>query len=177
MAPPNGSARATPPPALPHLPSPDLDYAGGFRVLATVQAEILRQGMTRERVLRRGAALLALGNYLGAAFDAERALRMDPAWSEAHYLKGQAFLALACVKHGVARPGPGAYMPMQALPPRRHLLLTARQCLLQVLATRPDDPQAGKALSAADGLLADLPPAAASPLVPTWPQLRHGAAL
>lgn len=142
---------------LPHMPSPDLDYTAGFRVLADVQAEIVRDGMSRERVLRRGAALLALGNYLGAAFDAERALRLDPRWAEANYLKGQAFLALAGVKHGVARPGPGAYLPLKALPPRRHLLLTARQCLLTVLAGEPSDPQALKALAACDMLLRALP--------------------
>lgn len=168
MAPPEAHA---PPgsPALPHLPSPDLDYTTAFRVLADVQAEVLRLGLSRERVLRRGAALLALGNYLGAAFDAERALRLDPAWAEAHYLKGQAFLALAGVKHGIARPGPGAYLPMAALPPRRHLLLTARQCLLDVLARRPDDPQAGKVLAAADGLLACVPATSAPPLTPLPP--------
>jgi tetratricopeptide (TPR) repeat protein len=165
MAPPEaGSPPGSPP--LPYLPSPDLDYTGAFRVLADVQAEIVRLGLSRERVLRRGAALLALGNYLGAAFDAERALRMDPLWAEAHYLKGQAFLALAGVKHGIARPGPGAYLPMEALPPRRHLLLTARQCLLDVLARRPDDPQAGKALVAADQLLAAVPHEAAAMAAP-----------
>lgn len=142
---------------LPHLPSPDLDYTAGFRVLADVQAEIVRDGLSRERVLRRGAALLALGNYLGAAFDAERALRLDPTWGEANYLKGQAFLALAGVKHGVARPGPGAYLPLKALPPRRHLLLTARQCLLAVLAGEPSDPQALQALAACDALLRAVP--------------------
>lgn len=141
---------------LPHLPSADMDYAAGFRVLADVQAEVVRDGLTRERVMRRGAALLALGNYLGAAFDAERALRMDPLWSEANYLKGQAFLALAGVKHGVARPGPGAYLPLKALPPRRHLLLTSRQCFLSVLARAPSDPQALKGLAACDVLMASL---------------------
>lgn len=157
----------------PHLPSPDLDYAAAFRVLADLQAEIVRDGLNKERVLRRGAALLALGNYLGAAFDAERALRMAPAWTEAHYLKGQAFLALAAVKHGVARPGPGAYLPVTALPPRRHLLMTARQALLWVLAREPSDPQAMKALVASDRLLADLPAGASSndpkPLPPMQP--------
>ena len=156
-------------PALPYLPSPDLDYAGAFRVLADVQAEIVRHGLSRERALRRGNALLALGNYLAAAFDAERALRMDPAWSEAHYLKGQCFLALAGVKHGIARPGPGAYLPLQALPPRRHLLLTARQSLLDVLARRPDDPQASKVLAAADGLLACVPATSTPALAPLPP--------
>lgn len=144
---------------LPHLPSPDLDYTAGFRVLADVQAEIIREGLSRERVLRRGAALLALGNYLGAAFDAERALRLDPTWSEANYLKGQAFLALAGVKHGVVRPGPGAYLPLKALPPSRHLLLTARQCLLSVLAGEPSDPQAVQGLAACDTLLRATPDA------------------
>lgn len=158
---------AAPPPGLPHLPSADLDYARSFGVLATVQAEIVREGLTRERVLRRGTALLALGNYLSAAFDAERALRMDPTWGEAHYLKGQAFLAMAGIKHGVTQPGPGAYLPMKALPPRIHLLRTARQSLLAVLAQRPDDPQARKSLSAADGLLASL--AGPGALVPAWP--------
>lgn len=141
---------------LPHLPSPDLDYPAAFRVLADVQAEIVRDGFSRERVLRRGAALLALGNYLGAAFDAERALRLDATWTEAHYLKGQAFLALAGVKQGVARPGPGAYLPLKALPPGRHLLLTARQCFVVVLARGGGDPQAVKGLAACDGLLASL---------------------
>lgn len=141
---------------LPHLPSPDLDYTAAFQVLARVQAEVLRDGLDREKVLRRGAALLALGNYLGAAFDAERALRMAPAWGEAHYLKGQAFLALAGVKHGVARPGPGTYLPLRALPSRRHLLLTARQCFLAVLAQEAGDPQARKGLDAAHALLHDL---------------------
>lgn len=151
--PPSGAAGTV----LPHLPSPDLDYAAAFRVLADVQAEIVREGLDRQRVLRRGAALLALGNYLSAAFDAERALRFDPTWTEASYLKGQAFLALAGVKHGVARPGPGAYLPIRALPPRRHLLLTARQCLLAVLARGSDDPQATKALVACDEMLSSLP--------------------
>lgn len=163
MATPAGPESA---PRVPYLPSPDLDYPQAFRVLAGVQAEIVRDGLTRERVLRRGAALLALGNFLAAAFDAERALRLDPTWGEANYLKGQAFLALAGVKHGVARPGPGAYLPVQALPPRRHLLLTARQCLLAVLAQEPEDPQAFKALGACDALLASLSDAASVAVAP-----------
>lgn len=149
---------------LPHLPSADMDYPAAFRVLAGVQVEVTRSGLTRERVLRRGAALLALGNYLAAAFDAERALRMDPEWTEAHYLKGQAFLALAGVKHGVARPGPGAYLPLEVLPRRRHLLLTARQCFLSVLARLPTDPQASQGLAATDALLACLADAPATPV-------------
>ncbi|MEA3190365.1 MAG: hypothetical protein QOD77_947 [Thermoplasmata archaeon] len=140
----------------PYMPQADLDYEEGFRALVAIEAEMMVQGVSAERLLRRGHARFALGNFLAAAFDAERAIRMDPHNPEGDYLKGQAFLAMAAVKHGVARPAIGTGLPKKALPPRRHLLLTARNCFQRVLALNPDDPQARKALRATRAILADL---------------------
>ncbi|MCA1819018.1 MAG: hypothetical protein LC620_03025, partial [Halobacteriales archaeon] len=105
----------------PHVPPPDFDYAAAFGCLAAVQAKINCYGATPELVLRRGLALLSLGNYLAAAYDAERVLQGEPDLVEAHYLHGQACLALAAVKTGALRPGMAAALPAAALPAKREL--------------------------------------------------------
>jgi tetratricopeptide (TPR) repeat protein len=142
--------------APPFLADPDLDYRKAFAALIAVEAEIAREGPDVPRVLRRGFARFALGNYLAAAFDAERAARLDPACMEAEFLKGEALLAVAAVKHGVAPTGVGAAVPRRALPPRRHLLLTAEASFRRVLAENPGDAQAEKGRQAARALLHDL---------------------
>jgi tetratricopeptide (TPR) repeat protein len=156
------------------MPSPDADYGEAFRCLASVQAAMLREGATKELVLRRCHARFALGNYLAAAFDAERASRLDPECSEADYLKGQAFLALAAMKEGLVGPGIGAHIPSAVLPRRHHLLLTARKCFLRVLAANPDDVQAQRELRATDALLEHLAARTHDPCAHGLPGGAHG---
>lgn len=129
-------------------PPPDFDYAAAFGCLAAVQARINCYGATPELVLRRGLALMALGNHLAAAYDAERVLQGEPGNVEAHYLHGQACLALAGVKAGLLRPGVGASVPASALPSGDELLDAARQAFEAVLAANPADGQAAKGLAA-----------------------------
>ncbi|MCA1818960.1 MAG: hypothetical protein ABR562_03290 [Thermoplasmatota archaeon] len=131
------------------LPSDDLDYAAAFAALSEVHAEMHREGVSMERLLRRGHARFALGNYLAAAFDAERVAREEPGWVEAHYLKGQACLAMAAVKLGFAFPGVGVYMPAEGLPSRSHLLDVAQRAFELVLGRNPDDRQAARGLATA----------------------------
>jgi hypothetical protein len=133
----------------PHVAPPDLDYEAAFRCLATVEARIATRGTNAARVLRRGFASMALGNYLAAALDAEWVLRGEPEKLEAQYLKGQACLAMAAVKAGVARPGIGVFLPASALPPRARLLELATDSFQRVLSQNPDDSQARKGLDAA----------------------------
>ncbi len=140
----------------PFLAASDLDYSQAFAALAAIELEIRRDGVTPELVLRRGYARFALGNYLAATFDAESALRSDPMCTEARFLKGTSMLALAAVKHGIAAPGIGPAVPPKGLPPRRHLLLTARESFQIVLAANSDDEQARRGLAATAALLADL---------------------
>src|SRR5688572_4841932 len=102
--------------ALPYMPSAEVDYAAGFRKLARLHVKACREGLTKDLALKRAYVLFAVGNPLGAAFDCERALRLDPLSGEAHFLKGQAMLAMAGVKHGLVAPGPGAYLPNKILP-------------------------------------------------------------
>lgn len=135
-----------------HVPSPDFDYAAAFGCLAAVQAKINCYGATPELVLRRGLALLSLGNYLAAAYDAERVLQTEPDLVEAHYLHGQACLALAAVKTGLLRPGLAASLPAAALPTKLELLEAAKQAFEVVLRQNPDDAQAMKGLAATEGL-------------------------
>lgn len=154
---------------VPYLPPSDLDYGASFQLLLKVQAEIRLMGADPARTLRRGHARLALADYLGAAFDAEHVIRVPPSHPgaqflpEAQFLKGQAMLALAAMKHGVVRPGIGiASARLEAsLPPRRDLALTAKHCFQLVLATNPLDAQAERALDAVDALLESLPPSVA----------------
>lgn len=143
--------------APPYMPPADADYEASFRALADVQAEAQTRGaLTPRLALRRAHAQFALGNYMAAAFDAERAARLDPMSTEAEFLRGQSFLALAAVKHGVARPGVGSPIAPSTLPPRRHLLLTAKRCFDRVLERNPDDLQARKDMAATQALLDDL---------------------
>lgn len=135
--------------AQPLLPADDLDYAAAFAALAHVHAEIARDGASAARLLRRGHARFALGNYLAAAFDAERVAREEPGWVDALYLKGQACLAMAAVRLGLARPGVGVYMPTDGLPPLGHLLDVARRAFEAVVGRSPDDRQAQRGLALA----------------------------
>lgn len=139
--------------ALPYMPAAELDYAAGFRKLARLHVKACREGLTKDLALKRAHILFAVGNPLGAAFDCERALRLDPLSGEAHFLKGQAMLAMAGVKHGLVAPGPGAYLPSKILPPRRDLLMAARACFDKAMSCNPQDPQAPKALEATLALL------------------------
>jgi tetratricopeptide (TPR) repeat protein len=137
-----------PDPALPpHVPPADFDYAAAFGCLAAVQAKINCYGATPELVLRRGLALMSLGNYLAAAYDAERVLQTEGSNLEAHYLHGQACLALAAVRAGVLRPGLAAAMPTAALPSRMELLDAAQQAFEVVLGRNPEDAQAQRGLA------------------------------
>lgn len=131
------------------LPSDDLDYAAAFSALAEVHAEIQRDGVSAGLLLRRAHARFALGNYLAAAFDAERVVREQPEWVDGHYVKGQACLAMAAVKLGFAFPGVGVYMPPDGLPPRAHLLSVAQRCFESVLGRNPGDTQASRGLATA----------------------------
>ena len=133
---------------LAHAPPPDFDYAAAFGCLAAVQAKINCYGGTPELVLRRGLALMAMGNYLAAAYDAERVLQTDATNNEAHYLHGEACLALAAVKCGMLRPGLAAAHPAAALPTQGELLDAAQQAFETVLAGNPDDAQAQRGLDA-----------------------------
>lgn len=132
----------------PAAPPPDFDYAVAFGCLAAVQARINCYGATPELVLRRGLALMALGNHLAAAYDAERVLQAEPHNVEAHFLHGQACLALAALRLGLLRPGVGSLVPAGALPTCGELLEAARQAFEAVLAGNPADPQAAKGLAA-----------------------------
>ena len=131
------------------LPADDLDYTAAFSALAEVHAEMRRDGVSSDLLLRRGHARFALGNYLAAAFDAERVAREDPDIADAHYLKGQSCLAMAAVKLGLARPGIGVYMPVEGLPSRSHLLAVAKRAFEAVLGRNPDDTQALRGLNTA----------------------------
>ncbi len=135
------------------LPRPDMDYGDAFQSLASVECTMRREGTTEELLLRRAQALLALGNYLRAATDAETVARGNPGCIEAHFVKGQANLAMAAVKMGLARPGLGSAMPRSSLPTTSKLLGVARQCFTDVLARNPDDSQAARALAAAERLM------------------------
>ncbi|MHB8634593.1 MAG: hypothetical protein ACYDBQ_11650 [Thermoplasmatota archaeon] len=142
----------------PLLPGADVDYARAFQCLVSVQWQIHRQGPGARLILQRAHVRYALGNFLAAALDAGKALSIDPGCVEASFLEGEAFLAMAAMKHGVARPGLGA--PPEApelLPRRRHLLQAASRSFLRVLAAQPQDPQAHEALYAAQALMGDLP--------------------
>lgn len=130
------------------LPPADLDYGDAFRNLANIELTMRREGATEELLLRRAHAMLALGNYLRAAFDAEEVARGNPENAEAHFVKGAATLAMAAVTMGLARPGVGAYLPKSSLPRTLDLLAMAEQCFAAVIARNPDDPQAGRALAA-----------------------------
>lgn len=132
---------------LAHAPPPDFDYAAAFGCLAAVQAKINCYGGTPELVLRRGLALMAMGNYLAAAYDAERVLQTDATNNEAHYLHGEACLALAAVKAGMLRPGIAAAHPAAALPTQGELLDAAQQAFETVLAGNPEDAQAQRGLA------------------------------
>jgi len=134
----------------PYVPSPDFDYTAAFGCLAAVQAKINCYGATPELVLRRGLALLSLGNYLGSANDAERVLQSDPSLLEAHWLHAQSCLALAAVRTGLLRPGLATGLPVSALPSRRELLQAAKDGFARILAVNPDDAQARKGLDAAE---------------------------
>jgi tetratricopeptide (TPR) repeat protein len=134
------------------VPSPDFDYTAAFGCLAAVQAKINCYGSTPELVLRRGLALLSMGNYLAAAYDAERVLQTEPDNAEGHYLHGQACLALAAVKMGMLRPGLAASIPVSALPSRRELLDAAQQAFEVVLARNPDAAQARRGLEGTERL-------------------------
>lgn len=134
------------------LPSPDQDYGDAFRNLAGIELTMRREGSTEELMLRRAHAMLALGNYLRAAFDAEEVARGNPECSEAFFVKGQASLAMAAIRMGLARPGIGAYLPRSSLPKTPELVAMAKQCFAAVLARNPDDTQAGRALAAAERL-------------------------
>jgi len=132
------------------LPSDDLDYAAAFAALCQVHSEIKRDGVSPCLLLRRAHARFALGNFLAAAFDAERVVREQPDWVDAHYLKGQACLAMAAVRLGRARPGVGVYMPVEGLPPLAHLLNVARRSFQSVLDRSEDDRQAQRGLRLVD---------------------------
>lgn len=132
------------------LPSDDLDYAAAFAALCQVHSEIKQEGVCARLLLRRAHARFALGNYLAAAFDAERVAREHPEWVDAHYLKGQACLAMAAVRLGRARPGVGVYMPVEGLPPLAHLLNVARRAFQSVLDRNEDDRQAQRGLRLVD---------------------------
>lgn len=141
----------------PLLPPPDADYTNAFQCLVAVQWQIQRQGPCADLILRRAHARYALGNFLSAALDAGKALSLDPSCVEASFLEGEAFLALAALKHGIARPGPGAPLSTDdVLPRRRHLLAAAQRSFRRVLTARPADTQAKEALDAADALLATI---------------------
>lgn len=130
------------------LPPADLDYGDAFRNLANIELMMRREGSTAELLLRRAHAMLALGNFLRAAFDAEEVARGDPACSEAQFVKGRASLAMAAIRMGMARPGVGSYLPRSSLPKTVDLLAMAEQCFAAVLARNPDDAQAARALAA-----------------------------
>ena len=133
--------------ARPLLATDDLDYEAAFRALAEVHSEMRRDGVSTQLLLRRGLARFALGNYLAAAFDAERVARQEPDSMDAHYLKGQACVAMAAVRAGLAHPGIGVYMPSEALPERSHLLAVAQRSFEVVLRSDPDDRQARRGLA------------------------------
>jgi tetratricopeptide (TPR) repeat protein len=142
--------------APPYVPPPDSDYGEAFHRLVEAGAALRLEGPSEERLLCRGMAHVALGNYRDALSDAEQAIRRNPFSTEGHYLKGQALLALAAIKHGVLVVGVGSRALAAGLPPRRHLVLTAMQCFRRCLDANPDDPQALVQLAAADRLLADI---------------------
>lgn len=139
------------------LPPPDLDYNDAFQRLAAIELQMRREGATEGLLLCRAQSMLLLGNYLRAAFDAEEVARGNPECGEAYFLKGQASLALAAVKMGIARPGVGSYIPRSSLPPARDLLAMARQCFAAVLARNPGDPQAGRGMTTVNSLQAHAP--------------------
>jgi len=133
----------------PLFPADDVDYAAAFAILSDVHSRMQRDGVSAELLLRRGHARYALGNFLAAAFDAERVARAEPAVLDAQYLKGQACRAMAAVKFGVVRPGVGVYLPPEGLPSRRHLLDVAAGAFETVLRSNPDDAQARRSLKTA----------------------------
>jgi tetratricopeptide (TPR) repeat protein len=168
---------------LPYMPSPELDYAAGFQRLAKLHLKVRRGGLTKALAVQRAHVLFSLGNPLGAAFDCERALRLDPTFAEAHFVKGQAMLAMAGVKEGLVQPGPGTYLPHTVLPPRRDLLMAAEACFEKALFHNPDDPQALRALAATTEMMAminarDLrsarPVVAEPPVTPRSRRMRAG---
>ena len=133
---------------LPFMPPPELDYAEGFRKLAKIHVRAQREGLTKELALQRAHIMFSVGNPLGAAFDCERVLRFDAHCGEAHFLKGQALLAMAGLKHGIVSPGPGAYSPAKMLPSRRDLLWGAYCCFEKAILCNHKDGQARKARAA-----------------------------
>lgn len=137
--------------AVARLAADDLDYEAAFRALCAVHSEMRRDGVSADLLLRRAHCRFALGNFLGAAFDAERVVRERPAWSDAQYLKGQACLAMAGVRDGTVHPGVGVYMPPDGLPERDHLLDVAERCFASVLRADPDDVQAVRGLATVQG--------------------------
>ena len=146
----------------PAAPPPDFDYAAAFGCLAAVQARINCYGATPELVLRRGLALMALGNHLAAAYDAERVLQAEPENAEAHFLHGEACLALAALRLGLLRPGVGSLVPAAALPSCEELLEAAAQAFEAVLASNPGDAQAAKGLAATKRMQRAPPPGKAA---------------
>ena len=133
--------------AVARLASDDLDYEAAFRALCDVHSEMRRDGVGVDLLLRRAHCRFALGNFLGAAFDAERVVRERPGWTDALYVKGQACLAIAAVKEGILRPGVGVYMPPEGLPERKHILGVAERCFEAVLERQPEDTQAQRGLA------------------------------
>ncbi|HLF15848.1 MAG TPA: hypothetical protein VI796_00210, partial [Candidatus Thermoplasmatota archaeon] len=89
-----------------HAPR-DLDYVERFQGLAAVNLEIRRSGPTAERLLRKAALEMDVGNPTAGLAAAQDAAALSPDSAEAHFLIGKARILLALVKAHALTAGPG----------------------------------------------------------------------
>lgn len=130
----------------------DLDYVEHFQALALANLELRRLGPSAERLVRKAALELDVGNFGASCSAAQDAVAMAPHSSETHHQLGLSNLYLALAKAGAISVGPGV---SERVPESvTGLLWRALEAWKEALRLAPDDDETRHDLGVLEGVLA-----------------------
>ncbi len=130
----------------------DLDYVESFQALAIANLELRRLGPAPERLVRKAALELAVGNFSASLLAAQDAVSLAPLSSETHHQLGLSFLSLGLAKAGAISIGPG--VSERAPESVTGLLWRALEAWKESLRLAPDDEETRHDLGVLEGVLA-----------------------
>lgn len=129
----------------------DLDYVEQFQALALANLELRRLGPSPERLVRKAALELDVGNFGASSLAAQDAVALAPGSSETHHQLGLSFLYLGLAKAGAVSVGPGVAerVPESVI----GLLWRSLEAWKEALRLAPDDEETRHDLSVLEALL------------------------
>lgn len=142
---------------------PDADYVESFQSLAAVNLEIRRTGANAERLLRKAALEMDIGNHAAAVAAARHASQLSPKDAEPHFVAGRGLMLMALVR---ARALPGATAGAAGIPdapegvasePANQLASDAAHEFRAAVRLNPDDQEALEDLAVIESILTSHP--------------------